>query len=342
MRVLLCLLAGLALAACDSPSEPVSLSADSSAASFARGRGRWSRPDPTPAPAPAPDPTPAPEDPALCSPSGAGRLVRVSTASELSSALSGAQEGDAINLADGTYGGPFKLTDKSAVRLCGTRAAILRGGGTSGGYPLTITTGDRIEVRGLTLTSGLMGLYATRLTNSLLDDLHVHTTGQEGIHIRTFSSDNVIQNSHISNTGLTVAEYGEGVYIGTDIGQWGSYTGGQPDRSDRNRVLNNHFGPDIRSEAIDVKEGTSGGLIQGNTFDGRGLVRSKSWVNSLVELKGNGYTVSGNSGRMEEPGEHCFDNFSKGSGLGIGNVFGPNSCTAPRGQYSVIAGNTVR
>lgn len=36
------------------------------------------------------------------------------------------------------------------------------------------------------------------------------------------------------------------------------------------QIINNKIGPKVRSECIDVKENTVGGLIEGNTFDGSG------------------------------------------------------------------------
>ena len=65
---------------------------------------------------------------------------------------------------------------------------------------------------------------------------------------------------------------------------------GEPDHRDRNQVLRNEIWA-TTSESIDIKEGTSGGLIEGNRFDGSGLSGADSWV----DVKGNGYTILGNT-----------------------------------------------
>jgi len=63
---------------------------------------------------------------------------------------------------------------------------------------------------------------------------------------------------------------------GSARSNWGDYTNGKEDRSNRNKVLKNKFGPGITAEAIDVKEGTEDGLIEDNDFDGDGLADKNS------------------------------------------------------------------
>jgi len=70
---------------------------------------------------------------------------------------------------------------------------------------------------------------------------------------------------------------------------------GKPDKSNRNKAINNHFGPNIAAEAIDIKEGTEGGLIDGNTFDGTGMSGENS-ADSWIDVKGDDYTISNNKG----------------------------------------------
>jgi hypothetical protein len=53
----------------------------------------------------------------------------------------------------------------------------------------------------------------------------------------------------------------------------------------------------VRAEAVDVKEGTTGGEIRNNVFDGTGLIESQAgWPTSWVIIQGNGYHVDGNRG----------------------------------------------
>ena len=74
------------------------------------------------------------------------------------------------------------------------------------------------------------------------------------------------------------------------------------------------------AENVDVKEGTVGGLISGNTFDGSGM--DPQAADSWVDIKGNNYTVSRNRG-FAAP----VDGFQTHVQLhrrGVGNVFTDN------------------
>lgn len=295
-------------------------------------------PAPVPAPAPAPVPPVLPTPPAVCDASGAVRLVNVATASQLNNALANAQPGDFIRLADGTYSGTFTTrasgTAASRITLCGSSLAVLRGASLSGGHGLQVI-GSYWDLEGFTVSNSLSGVVITSGNYNVLDGLTVEGIGQEAVSFEIFSSYNVIQNSRIRNTGLHIAEYGEGVYIGSYRGTWAAKTGGRPDASDYNRVINNVFGPDVRSEHVDVKEGTTGGIISGNTFNGAGMVRSQSWVDSWVELKGNGYTVSANTG-TGTPNDG-FQAFVELTGWGQNNTF-----TGNKSDLGGAAGYAIR
>ena len=112
---------------------------------------------------------------------------------------------------------------------------------------------QRQLIRGISVTNGLFGVYVDGGSGNLLDSIEVFHIGQEGVTFADFSSDNVLRNSDIHDTGVSIPEYGEGVYIGSPIEHWAEVAGGQPDRSDRNQVLDNTIGPDVRAEQVDVK-----------------------------------------------------------------------------------------
>ncbi|WP_162060939.1 right-handed parallel beta-helix repeat-containing protein [Undibacterium sp. KW1] len=59
------------------------------------------------------------------------------------------------------------------------------------------------------------GIILDTSSNNVLQNLTVHDVDDEGIHFRAFSTDNVLKNSHIYNTGKKQAGFGEGVYIGS-------------------------------------------------------------------------------------------------------------------------------
>lgn len=222
------------------------------------------------------------------------RQIDVQNAADLETALAGAQPGDVIHLADGTYPGTFTAatsgTADARIALCGSQNAVIDGGDSGNGYAFHLT-GDYWTIHGITVTNALKGIMLDDADFILLDQLTVHHTGHEAVHFRTHSSDNVIQDSQIFDTGLKRDKFGEGVYIGSAVSNWGTYTDGQEDRSDRNAVLRNHIW-NTTAEAIDVKEGTTGGLIEGNILDGSHLTGADSWI----DLKGNNYLVRANTG----------------------------------------------
>ena len=130
---------------------------------------------------------------------------------------------------------------------------------------------------------------------NLIDGLTVKTIGEEAIHFRKFSTHNTLQNCNISNAGLKTADYGEGVYIGTAVSNWSKYTNGFEDKCDSNSVLNNTIGPNITAECIDIKEGTTGGIIRGNKFISTGITGANGG-DSWIDIKGNSYLIESNTG----------------------------------------------
>lgn len=254
------------------------------------------------------------------------RTVSVSSTAQLKAALLNAQPGDLILLADGTYTGPFIATVSGTaserITLCGSRNAVLQTGSTSTlGFALSIRA-SYWTVKGFTVTTAQQGVAVEGGTRNEIVGLAVHGIGQEAIKLYKVSTYNTVRENRIYDTGLWNAEWGEGVYVGSYYGHWPQNSGGNPDASDHNQVLDNQFGPDVRAEHIDVKEGTTGGLIQGNHFDGRGMVRSQTWVDSWVEIKGNGYTVTGNTGSVSL--RDGFQAYEVLSGWGWNNTFASN------------------
>ena len=119
----------------------------------------------------------------------------------------------------------------------------------------------------------------------------MHNLGNEGIHLRDNSSSNRVAGCEIYDTGHQVAFYGEGIYIGTSVNKTSS------DHSDNNLIENNYI-HNTTAESVDIKEFTTGGIIRNNRFDGVGMGASQGGfsVSHLVDVKGNGYTVTGNTG----------------------------------------------
>lgn len=235
----------------------------------------------------------------------ANKPIIVKNASELKRALSTAKPGDSIILEDGIYEGKFVIeqaasgTKKAPIVLIGSRKAILDAGTTETGYVLSLKA-NYWKLKGFTLQNGLKALVADGANYNLIDGLLATQLGEEGIHLRTFSKHNIIKNCEVSHTGKKRPGFGEGIYIGTAYSNWPKYTDGKPDQCDSNQVLNNTLGPYITAECIDIKEGTTGGIVRGNAFEAQGITGENS-ADSWIDVKGNHYLIEANIGHNTQP-----------------------------------------
>ncbi|MFF2895874.1 right-handed parallel beta-helix repeat-containing protein [Streptomyces sp. NPDC057966] len=246
---------------------------------------------------------------------GAATAIDVSTAAQLKSALTAASPGDTIRLADGTYTGNFKATAagtaSARITLTGSAKAILTAGG---GYGLHLDGASYWTVKGITVTGGQKGIMADTATGVVIDSVTVHDLDMEGVHFRRSSRNGVIKNSRIYDTGHDGRGMGEGVYVGT--------AGDLSDRSDGVQILQNTIGPGVGGENIDIKEGTTGARIIGNTFDGSGLTGA-NYDDSWVDVKGNDVLIEGNKGSRTT--NNGYETHTQQSGWGCGTVFRDNT-----------------
>lgn len=273
---------------------------------------------PPPPPPPTEPPSAKPGEPPL------ENVISVTTASELKAALLAALPGDVIELADGTYSGRFVIarsgTPEAPITLRGSRAAVLNGGSLRSGYGLHVNRASDWLLTGFTVTNSLKGIMADGASRVQIEGVEVSRTGDEGIHLRAFSSDNVIRDSVVRLTGLSTPGYGEGIYIGSAVSNWAQHTGGLPDRSDRNQILNTKILA-TTGESIDIKEGSTGGIVRGNTFDGATMANDH-FADSWVDVKGNGYLIEENQG--ENAFTDGFQTHVQLAGWGVDNVFRAN------------------
>ena len=258
-------------------------------------------PKPAGAGAPSPQATAPAVPPASPSPTpgSSGPAVSVAGAAQLQAALDIATPGQVIELADGVYRGRFTLeragTPAAPIVLRGGRGAVLDAGDVESGYALHLVGADHVRLEGFAVRGGQKGVVLDEADHVVLTGLDVGHTGMEAVHFRTSSSDNRLEGSSVHDTGLVEPGYGEGVYIGSATSHWDRYgDDGGPDRSDRNVVHGNHI-YDVTAENVDVKEGTTGGVLSGNTFDGSGMT-GDHYADSWIDLKGNAYLVTGNTG----------------------------------------------
>ncbi|MFI6488010.1 right-handed parallel beta-helix repeat-containing protein [Streptomyces sp. NPDC050564] len=248
-------------------------------------------------------------------PAEAAQVIEVSTAAQLKSALTSASPGDTIHLADGTYTGNFKASTAassgSRITLTGSSKAVLK---ASGGYGLHLNGAAYWTVQGLTITGGQKGIVIDSAKGVVVDTVTVHGLDMEGVHFRNSSTDGVIKNSKIYDTGNDGRGMGEGVYVGT--------AGGTSDKSDRIQITGNTIGPDVGGENVDIKEGTTGARITGNTFDGSGLTGA-NYDDSWVDVKGNDVLVENNKGTSTT--NDGYETHTQQSGWGCGTVFRSNT-----------------
>lgn len=228
-------------------------------------------------------------------PATGGRRVEVTDAPGLEGALAAIRPGDVVHLVPGTYHGRFGSavsgTTAAPIVVCGSRDAVLDGGEVDTGYGFHLEA-DYWVLQGFSVTHSQKGVVLDHANHDELRDLGIYGIGDEGIHLRACSSDNLVTDSDIHDVGKTDAHAGEGIYVGSAVDNWGTCSSGLPDKSDRNRVIGNRIGPDTTAESVDIKEGTTGTVVTGNTFDGRGMTAADSWV----DAKGNDAVITGNTG----------------------------------------------
>ena len=269
--------------------------------------------------------------------------VTVSSADDLTRALSAARPGDSIALADGTYAGKFVAstsgTRSAPIFLCGGPGAVLDAGGTKSGYGFHLDGASWWRLVGFTVQNAQKGVIADRSSHSVIQGLTVRDIGDEGIHLRSFSSDNLVVGNTVRDTGKRREKFGEGIYIGSATSNWEKYSGGGPDRSDRNVVRGNSISG-TTAESVDIKEGTSSGVLVGNVFDGSALTEEGG--DSWVDVKGNSWLIQGNRGAHSEV--DGFQTHNVEDGWGTGNVFRGNTASGV-GDYGIalkpVLGNKI-
>jgi hypothetical protein len=313
----------VSVSACSSPSQPGNAASGSGSASPTHAAA-------TPGASPTIGAVSTGEDPG-CPDHGARE---VTSADGLQAALAEAAPGETIVLAPGTYPGNFVASSSgrpgAPITLCGGRDAIIAAPGIDQGYAFHLIEASWWRLIGFTVEGGQKGIVADGVRHDLFYGLYVHDIGDEGIHLRAFSSYNTISHCIVRHTGLYRTFYGEGIYVGSAHKNWCRYTHCQPDQSNYNQIIDNNIA-DTTAENIDIKEGTTGGLIKGNHLDGAGMVASAatSWVN----VKGNDWTVEDNTG-INSIG-NGFSVHQVYPGWGLDNVFLDNHANVNGPGYGI-------
>ena len=224
--------------------------------------------------------------------------IYVSNSEELKNALLNASAGDTILLRSGIYeSGDYGK--KSAIFYSdseGTEAApisiksadpdapaVLKGTDTSKGLVLYIT-GDYWNIENIICCNAQKGIVLDNSDHSVIKNVEVYDTGQEGIHLRDGSSYCEIIGANVHDAGL-VSEYGEAIYIGS-----AKSTSGYAYDCDHNIVRDCILGPNTVAESVDIKEYTTGNIIENCIMYGGGMTAT----DSFVDIKGNETIVRNN------------------------------------------------
>jgi hypothetical protein len=258
--------------------------------------------------------------------------VNVSTAAELTAALAAAEPGQRIVLADGSYVGNFVLsgvhtTSDAPVVVEGSRDAVLSSpsGFDGGSYGFYLEDCTGVWLSGFTIRDAKKGLVLDFCEECVVLGLAIREVGQEGLHLRRLTSRCWVEWNLIDGTGRANAGFGEGIYVGSAVGNWPFYTDGEPDTCDKNAVRFNVIW-NARAECVDIKEGTSGGELSGNTFDGSAIAGENS-ADSYVDVKGSRWLVAQNLG-SSSPG-NGIEVHVPVLGDGVGNWFEYNQLGVP-------------
>ena len=253
----------------------------------------------------------------LCISGTLSAQTTVSNFTELRNAMEVAVAGDEIIVMPGVYEPSGKVRDAVGkfVRFTSDRNGeagnpiILRGLNDTDrpllqcpdndiydGAVMSIT-GDYWEIRDLKIAQGSKGIMLDTANYCTLFNVDVQDVSQEGIHIRSGSSFNTIDNCTVSNTGVIDPGFGEGIYIGSDRGQHDTYD----PNCNRNIVQNCTLGPNIRAEHFDIKEGTEYNIVRNCIMDGTGITGA-NFSDSFLDIKGiytsvysNTMNINGNS-----------------------------------------------
>jgi hypothetical protein len=183
---------------------------------------------------------------------------------------------------------------------------------------------------GFTVQDAQKGVVTDHATHDLLSGLFVHGIGDEAIHLRAFSTDDVIDGVVVRDTGHVTGKFGEGIYVGSAHSNWCRYSGCAPDASDRDVIQNSDVGQ-TTAENIDVKEGTTGGVLAGNQLSGVGM--NESAATAWVNVKGNGWAITGNVG-TRSVGDG-FQVHQASPGWGVNNVFRGNHAAVDGPGYGI-------
>lgn len=238
-----------------------------------------------------------------------------------------ARPGDLIKLSGGIYQQDiFTKRDgrpNATITITGPKEAVVGGGG---GLRIIEVRHSYISLKGFTVDGKFgTGTSASDFRDKLIyilgrepkkgvqgvkiAGMRIQNAGGECIRLRYFAQNNEISDNTIQNCGVYDFRFnnggknGEGIYIGTAPEQLddGKNLTDDPDQSNNNLIHDNIINTN-GNECVDIKEGSSGNIIENNSCTGQQDPQSGG-----LDSRGNGNIFRSNN---------IFDN--KGAGIRLG------------------------
>lgn len=164
------------------------------------------------------------------------------------------------------------VNNSTPIVVTGNRSAHFIGAGST--YIFKIITGN-LQLDDFTIngqyTSGqyrskLLYTYGSGVTDLELSRMAFKNALTECVRLKNSAHDNIIRDNKFENCGRGGTSNGEAIYVGTDRGQLADPN--IPDESNDNLIYGNTFNLGISagtgSECINIKEGSSGNIIEDN------------------------------------------------------------------------------
>lgn len=230
---------------------------------------------------------------------------------ELQQFCNNAKPGDIITLKPNTtYIGNLLInningTPNNYISIIGNSTSIISGTDISKSKVIEISNSSYVYFglstsnidefgKGYVLTNAQKGIFVNKCSYITIQNLNIYNIGYEGLHLLNNSSFCNVLNNNIHDTGKYQPEkgFGEGIYCGSAVSNWSTYSDGKPDRTNNITISYNNL-YNIVSECLDIKEGTLNGLVSYNRFNGSYLNDANS-ADSWIDIKGENWTISNN------------------------------------------------
>lgn len=213
-----------------------------------------------------------------------------------------ARPGDRIILTAGVFYGPFMIRrsglSAAPIAMIGNRQTVFQ---NQAGPAILMVRARFWTLRGMTIANSRKGILMLAARNNVIEHVKIASMSEQGVLIQNGSVANVIRDCRFMHTGLVYPERGQAISIGTKtVSGDGEFYRPFTDRSNRNQIINNHFGPDtMAAEYITVYGAACCGRITGNVFDTRrqsASLSASSTAESWVTIRGDRWVIQNNRG----------------------------------------------